>query len=437
MASDHFESVIRDQIEKSSYISDLEYDAIVKTNGSAFKAIAVFSKTIRHDYVNSIFEEIIVSIAMTPLQRTDIVRMSQENLSITLIQKTPKGKFNKNETYMAIPIDTQDERIESNLSGIESAGTGNDTDIAIVTFQLIKRAAYNLRLWECGGIYNKCTALEVLKFILAHADLKDSMSTKDAVSQVIADESISAKKYTQIVIPDGTRFMGLIPFLQKEYGLSGQGIGCFLLDTRWYIHAPYNLLKTKLDINRLVIFNVATDKYAGITKNFQQDGRTTKIITTGESGSINLSNTDALNGGTGIVYGDINSLLPEALVDDPTTDPSRKTKDYLTSIRSSNHDSPLQNTVTAKNRFTHNALPMTSELAKRGGTYITVTWEGGIITPFIPGMPVIFWYNKFGKPHKLSGTLVSVEEHGSLLNNSLIEKRHQSSVKLTLFLKEY
>lgn len=438
MAIDGFDLVLRQQIEECTGLPESRFDAEICIGSYVINPMAVVAFTQRHAYMENMFEECMLTVAMQPSEYSEGVLVGHEDITIKLIERPYDGGKPFSKQYRAVLVEVKDEQMEANRADISETGLQDSMSISIITFQLIPEVAYDLRLREVGGgqtIFPNAAAHDVLRYFLVKSRLYDRFSNKESVVSVNIDDLKSDRKFREIKIPEGKPYLAIPDYLQDNYGIFPQGMGCFLKNQSWYVFAPYGLSKANQDVNRLVIFNAPSARNRSMERNFKVEGKAITVITTGMSKHVKTSDSDALNGGTGVRYASLGSIDGAVSSSDPAADPLRTPQDYMTEYRSSNYASPYNKTVTANERFTDNPLKAASELAARGGDLITVTWENGMLDPLVPGMPVKFYYGKAGKVEKREGTLINAERLSTIPLSGIIEPRHQSMVQLTLWLK--
>ncbi len=438
MAIDGFDLVLRQQIEECTGLPQTRFDVEISIGSYVINPMAVVAFTQRQAYMENMFEECMLSVAMQPSEYSEGVLVGHEDITVKLIERPYDGGKPHVKMYRGILVGVKDEQMEANRADITETGLQDAMSISIITFQLISEAAYDLRLREVAGgqtIFANAASHDVLRYFLVKTRLYDRYSNKESVASINIDELKSDRVFREIKLPEGTPYLAIPDYLQDNYGIFPQGMGCFLKNQSWYVFAPYGLSKSAMDVRRLVLFNAPSARNRSLERNFKVDGKTITVIATGMSRHNKTSDSDALNGGTGVRYASLSSIDGAVSTADPSEDPLRTPQDYMTEYRSSNYASPYNKTTTAKERFTDNPLKAASELAARGGEVMTVTWENGILDPLIPGMPVKFYYGKAGKVEMREGTLISAERFSTIPLSGIIEPRHQSMVQLTIWLK--
>ena len=427
-----FDAMLSQYLAQVEGLPDLDYRAILSVGSHQIEALRVIAKTERENYLNGMFEEIIVSLVFEPSAYTEIILHGHEDMSLTLITKSYGTNLSKKRTYRAILVENRNVKLEGNVQSVDEVQLADKQSLSVVNFQLIDPAAYNLRLQEVGGIFKNANTMTTLKYFLSKIRLVDDFAKQSSVAAITADSTYQVKPFQQLVIPDGTKLQALPDLLQRRYGVFNQGIGCFLKNRCWYIFAPYSIAKATVDVDKLVLLNVPPSKYRNLERNFVTKGRTYTILCTGETQHQKRSDSDALNLGTGVRYADSTQLL--SAMTDNSSSPKLTPKSYMTEYRASNYKNDYGHTPMAG--MIDNPAWYASQLAARGGDIMTVTWERGTTDILTPGMPVQFItpYNDGIK--QLSGTLIGVEAFSQVPLGGMVETRHTTQVVLTLFLKK-
>lgn len=426
-----FDAMLSQYLSQVEGLPDLDYRAVLSVGSYQIEALRVIAKTERENYLNSMFEEIIVTAVFEPSAYTEIILHGHEDMSMTLITKSFGTNLSKKRTYRAVLVNNRNVKLEGNVQSVDEIRIADQQSISTVQFQLIDPAAYNLRLQEVGGIFKTANTMQVLKYYLSKIRLVDQYAKQSSVAAITSDAVYQTKSFREIVIPEGTKLQALPDLLQRRYGVFNQGMGCFLKNRCWYIFAPYSIAKQTADVDKLVLINVPPTKYRNLERNFVAKGRTYTILCTGETTHQRRSDSEALNLGTGVRYGDTTQLMSG--MSDVSGAPKLTPKAYMSEYRSSNYKNDYNHTPMAG--MVDNPAWYASQLAARGGDIVTVTWERGTTDILTPGMPVRFItaYNDGIK--ELSGTLLGVEAISSVPLGGMVETRHTTQVRMTLFLK--
>ena len=426
-----FDAMLSQYLSQVEGLPDLDYRAVLSVGSYQIEALRVIAKTDRLDFLNGMFEETLITLAFEPSAYTEIIMHGHESMSLTLITKSFGTNLTKKRQYRAVLVNNRNAKLEGNTQGVDETSLADKMSISVVNFQLIDPAAYNLRLQEVGGIFKNADTMSVLKYYLSKIRLVDEFAKQSSVAAITADSVYQTKTFRELVVPEGTKLQALPDLLHRSYGVFNQGMGCFLKNRCWYVFAPYSIAKAQVDVDKLVIINVPPTKYRNLERNFIMKGRTYTLLCTGETRHQRRSDSDALNLGTGVRYADTTQLMDGMA--DTSASPRLTPKAYMSEYRASDYKNTYNHTPMAG--MIDNPAWYASQLAARGGDYITVVWERGMLDILTPGMPVRFITSYNEGIRELSGTLIGAEAVSTVPLGGMVETRHTVNVKLTLFLK--
>lgn len=430
---DQIETVIKSNLPTLKGLPAFEYDLTLRIGKIQFTAARVIAKTVRENYLAAMFEVVLVTAMITPSQYAQLVLPGHTNIQATLVKRRPDGSNKRVTLHRAILADNNNPLLANNNAYSTRTSEMDMGNISVVTFQLISAIDYDIRLRRFEGInFKNAMPITVLQHLLAANRLVDEYDQSNTVAKINTESGYVGQKFDTIEIDEGMSILDLPSYLQNEYGIYNQDLGCYLKNRNWYIFAPYGVAKHGDDGNKIVVINAPANRWRGSEINYKVEGRTLTILATGEVTHEKSSDAEALNGGTGIRYADINSLHVAKTSDNPVSNP----KDYVTEYASSNYEAGFNNAPVAKGGFVANPAIYASALARRGGDVVEVIWERGDITLLTPGAPVRFITQNGPNIKDLQGTLIGAEEHSNVPEGGITETKHVAMVKLTLFLKK-
>lgn len=435
MSEKQFDFMIRAAVEKAVVEPDFEYSAVIKAGQISIPVMAVVSITYRHDYINDLFADNAITVAVTPSSYNDIMSKASDRLTLTLTKKPFLGTVTSSKDYIAIISDKTNARVEGNDDAVQGANKLDDGNIRLVNIQLMDKPSFDIRLRSFGGIFSNQSGHNVLKYFLGSIDLSGAYGTKDTVGSLNSVGLPFDRVYREISVPEGTPLLAVPDYLQDNYGVYTSGLGVFFKDRNWYMFPPWAVSRQSGTEKTLTIINAPANRYNGLDRNYFERGKTLTVVVTGETKYISETDTNNLNLGTAVRFADAEKLLSGVTTEDPTVDPVVNAADYITEYGHTDFKGALQNVVTAAARFISNPAVPASELARRGGDIVTVTWHKGDIQILRPGMPVLFYYRTTSGVREMKGTLISALQH-STVDGTLADRKHISYVTMQLFLKE-
>ncbi|MCB1712698.1 MAG: hypothetical protein KDH96_09565, partial [Candidatus Riesia sp.] len=159
------------------------------------------------------------------------------------------------------------------------------------------------------------------------------------------------------------------------------------------------------------------------------------LLATGESKHIELSESQQLNKGNGIIFMDATKAFEEwGVVEDNKfiVDKSKNVTQATIAKREDGNDF-LRQTDT---KFTSNPLFEYSKLASRFGDVIQHTWENANPDLLYPGMPVRNMYISNNQAKELYGVLIGVKVLNSSDTKGMVNRIFTNKCVLTVFIEK-
>lgn len=431
------ELVLQDALSKAVGLPDQRYTLVINYRGFQMRSLSVVSYRHCENYLDSIFDAIIVDAVFSIKDYSGIMMSGHEDITAILESNGYDGGCAKRSKYRAILLNSDDQRTEGNSDLANSLDVADSQSFATASFQLIDTAAYDIRMRQVGGIFKNTTAANVLKYILSKNMLKGQYSNQENITSINFDNNVYPKVYDTIVIPEGTKLVSVGDYLHNRYGVFTAGFGIYLKSRKWYVYSPYNVVKSKQSVEKIIFINAPVNKYGGSERNYFVDNKTITIIGTGETKMLKTADDAALNEGTGTRFADASQLMEFGALDPTDQKPKMHPKDYMTEYKGVKYNNPFNNTQMVEGRFSSNAAVQSSKMASLAGTIVNSVWENGTMDVFTPGMPVEFIYSKDGNVLKHPGTLLKAELVSQVPANGMVEPRHKNMVALSIFLKPH
>ena len=212
-----FDAMLSQYLSQVEGLPDLDYRAVLSVGSHQIEALRVIAKTDRMDFLNGMFEEILITLVFEPSAYSEIILHGHENMSMTLITKSFGTDLSKKRQYRAVLVENRNIKLEGNTQQVDQASIADKMAISIVNFQLIDPAAYNLRLQEVGGIFKNANAMTVLKYYLSKVRLVDEFAKQTSVAAITADAVYQTKTFSSLVVPEGTKLQALPDLLHRRY----------------------------------------------------------------------------------------------------------------------------------------------------------------------------------------------------------------------------
>lgn len=424
-----FKTMVKEHLSVASGAPEITPSALLKIGGKIITAIRVISFTRSSNFVESCFDTFHFSLAISADDYQYQATQNHGDIEITLNRRAG-GENLPALKFRGIILGANDPHIAANTSNLAQAG---DMSLSVITVEALQIMAWDLRVNQIGGTFKETTPLALARYILAKTRLVDGVSNQDyvvGINYVKEDQ----KDYKDIVVPDGTPFLGVFDYIQNRYGIYSKGLGVYLRDKAWYLFTPYDANQFNQDTYRMVIYNVPQDMMSLPDRTYTVKNKTITIAATGETSHIDDRDTVAVNDGTGYRVGSVRAL--ELRTTSHTEDGESETTpdDYMSNSNPAEHSSGTTNAPMVAGRLKDDDKSIMSAHAARTGTQVKVMWQGSIPYTLVPGMPVKFIYPIGEKTITRYGTLVGELYHTYPKSNGMIDKEHLSMTELTIWL---
>lgn len=313
----------------------------------------------------------------------------------------------------------------------------NTMDIMTVKFQLLDKALEKIRLHSVGGLFKDSKVADVLKYILTSVSNELELDEINTIKGVEMVESPNQDTYKQIVVPHGTLFPDLPPFLHKKVGgVYPTGMGLYLFKQHWYVYPLYDLTRFDKTTKTLTLINVPTNQLPHVERTYRTTANQVIALVTGDVKHKDRTQEALLNDGNGVRYLDARRVI-DGFAD--TTQGDNK----ASVMRAANNnefvtdksETGLNNIRTSGARVTANKFAEMSKLAGRTGTHLQCLWQNSDMSLIYPGMPVKYMYIKNDTVHELKGIVLGVQHYIQTYGKGITESRHQMETAFHLFVE--
>lgn len=425
-----FKAIVMSVIAKAVGSPPLTYTVVMTANGIAVKAIKVHSITRRSAFVETMGTTTFVTIMVPLSQMRLLLSKAYGNLTVTL------GTFaNKKLMFKEVLYGVVQNAHDLDLTApTQNLGQGDEMDFSVVTLELMSEALWKLRVVQQGANFQRTDALTICRYLLGRTLSAQEGQKGESKALQYAEEPQTP--YETVVIPDGTPFRGIFDYLQNRYGVYSQGLGVFNYQDVWFLFRPWNKTRFQENDYRLVVYALSADQMAQPEHSFYMDGKTYYMIVAGDSRLVDKRDQEALNEGTGYRVGSVRAL------DGRTTDLTNLGVTQTTPgafVSNSNptpHNSQLTNAGFGSARFVDDDKAIRSELARKGGRYLTVTWNHAMFGAVRPGMGVQYNYANDGGMFTKHGTVIGEVHHTAMDGGGAAGDRYISSAEITLWIAD-
>lgn len=230
-----------------------------------------------------------------------------------------------------------------------------------------------------------------------------------------------------IIIPRPTKLTALVPYLQKEYGLYGEGAGRFHDKGFWYVYPLYNLSRYLDERRTLTIFNLPEGKLPYVERGHRVEDGKVYILSNEKTEAVNDRWLTALQQGDSTRY-----LNAAKVMDDFAVKRNNKVsfnhKENLIGLSVKKREDDLNEVREEVGDVSCNHLARVSALAPLRGEFITFIWRNSNPDLLYPGMPVGYFFAEDRQYKRYTGTL--------LQQTTLYRKENPSDVRDKYFVRD-
>lgn len=335
--------------------------------------------------------------------------------------------------YRAIVMDQDNPGLVGRSPQSSSESDMDLSGLKTVQMQLIEEGLYQIRMATVGRVYRQVTPMTALKSLLTETTRLVDSNNQQQIFGVDTVPGYNEQVRRQIVIPHGTLLTETPDlFQQKEGGIYGAGLSCYLQDGYWRVFPSYDTERWKKTPKALTIISVPPNRFYGAEKTFRYTSNQVILITAGSRQVEDVGLYEQLNEGNALRFMDANRLLTAAETTDNRT--LLKRKENLYEFEAARLESGVNNARWTAERATSNPFKHYSEVAQRNGRYMAVQWLYGDSTLLYPGMPVKYMAatnNQLGVYH---GVLLGVHDQRARLRAGVGNSAFGSTLMLKVFL---
>lgn len=427
MAISRFQKMVSEHINNASGLPAINYRPIIKAQGVELTVFKMLSIIHTSDFVRTVGTITQITVALPFSQKRIIATTANGDISVRL-QLISGGRVRATEKYKGIVVSNRNTDMESPTMFL---GQSDEKSVSYVTLELMEESVWYLRLKQMGGIFYGSDPLSVAKNLLTEAVKQE---TQDGQMLLCCDDE-EQQPYREIVIPDGTDFLGLFDYIQKHYGIYSKGLGLFNYMNVWHMFMPWDSAKFNRAKNKLVIFNLPKERSAHLDRTIQMGNTLSYIITGGNAVSMDNRDQNALNKGTGYRVASVRVLDGRASSFSPGEISKTTPNAFVSAANPAPYAGGVTNARIDRSRaFADTDKPQRSDLAQTLGTIIKVTWNRAAYGIVQPGMAVKFMYANEYEIYTRYGTVIGEVFQAAVDGDSLATDRYNSQSELTLWL---
>jgi len=417
--------------KQSQYYDDITF-LLDNTGNNTYTPLSLDSITIRRDYINNFSDEISATCKIPLGQYAFNIYPNRVQLRavLTRYQLKSDGSVDQEvaptaQTYLAVLVEDRAAITQFQGQEAKSIEALDLVDILSVKFQLFDLGMMKLRTIQIAGIYRDMTCEQIVRSAVCQYASEVDIESFDI------EQSDNQATRVQTLIPTNTRLVDLPGYLQKKYGVYNADLGTYIQNNNWYIFPIYDTTKFQNSKRTLTIYIIPPNKYPESESTYREYQDSIVIIATSKVDFRGDNDINYIIDGNGARYVDENRVLADySRVEDNkvTVERALNTNEYIANPRG---DGLTQAFVTDK-IFSANPYAQFSELARRKGGILKVTWENSLPSLLTPGMNVRIVYFDKGELQEAYGTLTKVS-HIAFKAGDINSKKHVSNSQLVLF----
>lgn len=434
--------------EDRSHSNYYGYDLFVKAGGTQVLALKMESFYLNRNYLNAYADEAIAIAYFVEDDVNKVLLPNPEDLEVIISRRTlpPPGATRDNWTSEGLV-----ERYRGTMQDVtvpeigESNSFDHDPKLTMkrVTFQLIDRAVYELRLTSIGGTYRATTAADVLNTVLTATSTSielDAAVKPKGVDFYPADTQLKANGEPNIrqnvIIRNGVQIQDLAAYLQEHCGgIYNNGIGCFYQDQLWYVYPLYDNSRFNKSQRTLNIIRVPAEALPDVPSSYTFRGTHLYVLGTGDAIAVDPTNPTALNKGNATTFATATGLF-DNYAPSEQQDAIIDSSQVMGKISIDKRADGLNATFYSERRVTDNIAKLISELSAARQTTMQFGWAHSDPSLIYPGMPVCVYYNKNGVIETKQGTVVAAESFVELAQPGMATRHYQCKTALTVLVAD-
>jgi len=336
--------------------------------------------------------------------------------------------------YRAILIDQDNQALTGKHSQATTEEALNQAGLKEIQLQLLTETNYRMNMIPTGRLFRQVKPMDAVVSLLTESIAKVKGNGDQQILGINVTEGHNPEPRKVINLAHGIKMTQVVSHVQdQEGGLYPTGCGCFIQDQYWWVYPLYDTDRVNKQLKTLTVYNVPSDRLDGAERTYRETSNQVIVLATGDASALDPSLFEKLNQGNGLRFTDARKLIGgfAALKD------NRMLFDRASNVfevAASKLKTEFNNIAWTEDRSTANPFKHYSEMAKRNGRYVTMTWRHGDCDLLKPGMPVKFSTVHENQMRTYNGVLLGVQEQRIPAEAGAVSRRHPSSVILRLFI---
>jgi hypothetical protein len=420
-----------------------EYKAILHTKDKDFDIVKIVSIDIIRDYVGNIGDEIFIEFTVPLGAYMFDVYPYRNNIEMSLIRRlldeagdnqTTNAAL-ETERYKAIFLTKANKQVSGSEYDTVDRESLDIIELVTVKLQLINSALESLRIRTVGGVFRRAKYKDVISGILGGESAKIQVNGKPAIDGVQIAEPDNSDEHRHVIIPHGTLVTGVPTMLQdNEKGVYTGAIGTYLqtYDKKrlWFVYPLYNPKRFSQTIKKAIFYAVPKTRFPIVERTYRKEGDILYVATTGNKAYSDDGEAGFIESGVGFRMADARSFMGK---------PVNMTEDGPVGIRNRiNHEvatkeRPDKLNYSPVKEISANPFKQYSQIMKRAGARIDITWDNAAFWELYPGMPCKYVYLEDNVIRECHAIVSYVHTYIHLDGQGGTAKAHRTVSKIVLF----
>lgn len=424
------------------------YDVFVRGGGAQVLAMKMESLSEERNFAKRYGDNAVLKAWFVDKDYKEVILPNVRDLEV-IITKTQIAKPGaKNSTITGAGVTTRYKGtlVDNSVPEVSESNTFNhdvSNSMRSLSFQLIDRALYQLRMTKAGAILRSTTAADALNVLLTAKSINldiDASCKPIGVEMIPADTALKADGTPNIrdhviVRPDVSLF-DLAGYIHRYCGgIYNNGIGQYYKDKVWFVYPLFDSSRAGTSDRTLTIIRVPAESMTDIDNSYTMRGKHLFVLATDEAISIDQSDHNQLNHGNSVIFPTATGVMDKMMPADDSAGFANES-DVMGRVSVEARPDGLNNASFSVQNATDNTAAVLSKLAQTTQQMMQFGWGYSDPSLLYPGMPVRVLYNKNGVIETMQGTLVGGDSFTEMATPGMATVHYQTKTALTVLVSK-
>lgn len=327
--------------------------------------------------------------------------------------------------FKAVVEETANASVTTSNEVTNSKSEGDATQIVPKTLTLISDTVNSVRTayvssWFLGA--NMKTLMEGLFMQVGVVGIPSKSEYIAGKYKGVVGVSVyppdNERAYDHTYLPEDTLLKNLPEKLQQLNGVYNHGIANYLHKGLWYVYPVTDTTRFNKASRRVVIYNVAKEKYFGIDTTFTFKGKELSILASGGAGMTDKSELRQYNEGNAIRLANSSAIMEDYLVINEAGElVANRKRNIMEGGLEARRDGVTM--MRGGTEISGNTAKALSSLNKAAVAEYFLEWQNGDAMLLSPGMPCRLYYSKNNKAVAIDGIIAGIDSRDSLPNKNI------------------